>query len=175
MATQTDVVVAASAPTTSPVSWAAIFAGGVVAAAATLVLMLLGSGLGLTMVSPWASQSASGTTVVVSAALWLVVVQWISSCMGGYIAGRLRKRRLSTATKSSFVIARAWLLGLGRRHACCCHYSRFDSLRSLHLRCTSRIERRQRRCQGRNGSGEHLHSKRLRCGLPLPLIGSCTH
>lgn len=92
MATQTDVVVAASAPTTSPVSWAAIFAGGVVAAAATLVLMLLGSGLGLTMVSPWASQSASATTVVVSAALWLVVVQWISSCMGGYIAGRLRKR-----------------------------------------------------------------------------------
>jgi hypothetical protein len=29
---------------------------------------------------------------VVSAAIWLVVVQWISSCVGGYIAGRLRKR-----------------------------------------------------------------------------------
>jgi len=92
MVTQTDIIVAADAPTTPPVSWAAIFAGGVVAAVATLVLMLLGSGLGLTMVSPWASQSASASTVVVSAAIWLVVVQWISSCTGGYIAGRLRKR-----------------------------------------------------------------------------------
>lgn len=92
MVTQTDIVVAAGTPATSPVSWASIIAGGIVAAVATLVLMLLGSGFGLTMISPWASQSASATTVVVSAAIWLVVVQWISSCMGGYIAGRLRKR-----------------------------------------------------------------------------------
>ena len=92
MVTQTDIVVAAGAPATPPVSWAAIFAGGVVAAVATLVLMLLGSGFGFTMVSPWASQSASAATVVVSAAIWLVVTQWISACMGGYIAGRLRKR-----------------------------------------------------------------------------------
>jgi hypothetical protein len=92
MVTQTDIVVAAGAPANPPVSWASIIAGGVVAAVATLVLMLLGSGLGLTMISPWASQSASATTVVVSAAIWLIVVQWISSCMGGYIAGRLRKR-----------------------------------------------------------------------------------
>jgi hypothetical protein len=60
--------------------------------------MLLGSGLGLTMISPWPSQSASATTVVVSAAIWLVVVQWISSCLGGYIAGRLRKRWSSLHT-----------------------------------------------------------------------------
>lgn len=92
MVTQTDIVLAAGAPATPPVSWATIFAGGVVAAVATLVLMLLGSGLGFTMVSPWASQSASAATIVVSAAIWLVVIQWISACMGGYIAGRLRKR-----------------------------------------------------------------------------------
>ncbi|MGX9392936.1 hypothetical protein ACWX0K_18455 [Nitrobacteraceae bacterium UC4446_H13] len=98
MVTQTDIVVAAGTPATSPVSWASIIAGGVVAAIATLVLMLLGSGFGLTMISPWASQSASATTVVVSAAIWLVVVQWISSCMGGYIAGRLRKRWSSLHT-----------------------------------------------------------------------------
>ena len=94
MVTQTDIVVAAGAPTPAApsVSWASVIAGGVVAAVATLVLMLLGSGLGLTMISPWVSQSASAATVVVSAAIWLVVVQWISSCLGGYIAGRLRKR-----------------------------------------------------------------------------------
>ncbi len=98
MVTQTDIIVAAGTPAAPPVSWASIIAGGVVAAVATLVLMLLGSGFGLTMISPWASQSASATTVVVSAAIWLVVVQWISSGMGGYIAGRLRKRWSSVHT-----------------------------------------------------------------------------
>lgn len=100
MVTQTDIIVAAGAPTPAapPVSWASIIAGGVVAAVATLVLMLLGSGFGLTMISPWASQRASAATVVVSAAIWLVVVQWISSCLGGYIAGRLRKRWSSVHT-----------------------------------------------------------------------------
>jgi hypothetical protein len=94
MVTQTDIIVTpgTAAPATPPVSWASIIAGGVVAAVVTLILMLLGSGLGLTMISPWSSQSASATTVVISAAIWLVVVQWVSSCMGGYIAGRLRKR-----------------------------------------------------------------------------------
>jgi len=92
MVTQTDIVVAAGTPAAPPVSWASIIAGGVIASVATLVLMLIGSGFGLTVISPWPSQSASATTVAVSAAIWLVVVQWISSCMGGYIAGRLRKR-----------------------------------------------------------------------------------
>jgi hypothetical protein len=92
MVTQTDVVIATGSQTPSPVNWGAIIAGGVVAAVASLVLMLLGSGLGLTMVSPWTSQSASATTLVASAAAWLIVVQWVSSCLGGYIVGRLRRR-----------------------------------------------------------------------------------
>ena len=94
MVTQTDIIVTpgTAAPATPPVSWASIIAGGVIAAVVTLILMLLGSGLGLTMISPWSSQSASAATVVISAAIWLVVAQWVSSCMGGYIAGRLRKR-----------------------------------------------------------------------------------
>jgi len=92
MVTQTDVVVATAAPAASPLNWGAIIAGGVVAAVASLVLILVGSGFGLTMVSPWTSQSASATAIIASAAVWLVVVQWISSCLGGYIAGRLRRR-----------------------------------------------------------------------------------
>ena len=92
MVSQTEIVVAGGAPAAPPVSWAAIFAGGVAAAAITLILMLLGSGFGLTMVSPWVSQSASATTVVVAAAIWLIVVQWIASFFGGYLAGRLRRR-----------------------------------------------------------------------------------
>jgi hypothetical protein len=44
------------------------------------------------MVSPWASQSASATTLGVSAAAWLVVVQWLSAGVGGYLTGRLRTK-----------------------------------------------------------------------------------
>lgn len=43
-------------PSLSAVSWSAVIAGAVSAAALTVVLMFLGSGLGLTMVSPWTNQ-----------------------------------------------------------------------------------------------------------------------
>jgi hypothetical protein len=93
MATQTDIVVAAGAPEpASPINWGAIIAGAIVAAVATLILTLVGSGLGLTMISPWSPQSASATTVLAWAAVWLVIVQWVSSCLGGYMAGRFRRR-----------------------------------------------------------------------------------
>jgi hypothetical protein len=92
MVTETDIIVSAPAPAVPSVSWGSIIAGGIVAAVLSLILVLIGSGLGLTMVSPWASQSASATTVAISAAIWLIVVQWISSAVGGYITGRLRRR-----------------------------------------------------------------------------------
>lgn len=101
--------VAVSAPTASSVSasssavnWGPIVAGALAAAALTFVLMLLGSGLGLTMVSPWANESASVTTFAVSTAIWLVVVQWLSSGVGGYLAGRLRSKWTGIATQESF-------------------------------------------------------------------------
>lgn len=92
MTYETDMRVAADVPTSSAVNWGAIIAGAVVATAATLILVLVGSGFGLTIISPWPSQSSSAATVVASTAIWLVVTQWISSCLGGYIAGRLRRR-----------------------------------------------------------------------------------
>lgn len=74
----------------SAVSWAAIIAGGFASLAATLILLVLGAGIGLSMVSPWYGAGASAATVGVSAVIWLVIVQWISSGVGGFIAGRLR-------------------------------------------------------------------------------------
>jgi hypothetical protein len=74
----------------SATSWGAVVAGGVAAAAATLVLMLVGAGLGLTMVSPFSNEGISLETATASTAVWLVVVQWLSALLGGYIAGRLR-------------------------------------------------------------------------------------
>lgn len=86
----------------SAVSWSAIIAGAVSAAALTVVLMFLGSGLGLTMVSPWTNQGAGITTFAVSAAIWMIVVQWLSSAMGGYMAGRLRARWVGLRTDETF-------------------------------------------------------------------------
>ncbi|WFP62188.1 hypothetical protein [Mesorhizobium sp. WSM4904] len=76
----------------SAVSWGPIVAGAFAASTLTVILMLIGSGLGLTMVSPWTGASASAATFAVSAAVWLVVVQWLSSGLGGYLAGRLRTK-----------------------------------------------------------------------------------
>ncbi|AZO19877.1 hypothetical protein EJ070_03880 [Mesorhizobium sp. M1E.F.Ca.ET.045.02.1.1] len=76
----------------SAVSWGPIIAGAFAASTLTVVLMLVGSGLGLTMVSPWTGASASAVTFAVSAAVWLVVVQWLSAGLSGYLTGRLRAK-----------------------------------------------------------------------------------
>ena len=86
----------------SAVAWSAVFAGAIVAAALSLVLLLMGSGLGLTMVSPWSSSGVSATTFAVSTAIWLIVVQWLSSALGGYLTGRLRTRWAGIRTDEAF-------------------------------------------------------------------------
>ena len=84
------------------IAWGPIFAGAFAAAATTAVLMLLGSGLGLTLISPWSGESASLTTVVASTAIWVVVVQWLSSAIGGYLSGRLRTKWVGVHTDEVF-------------------------------------------------------------------------
>jgi hypothetical protein len=79
-------------PPTSAVSWGAVLAGALVATAVTLALMVLGAGLGLTLVSPWWEGNADATTIAVSTIVWLVVMQWASAGIGGYLTGRLRTR-----------------------------------------------------------------------------------
>ncbi|WP_095082957.1 hypothetical protein [Mesorhizobium sophorae] len=91
--TLSAVDVSASTESSTPaVSWGPIIAGAFAASTLTLILMLLGSGLGLTIVSPWSGSGASVTTFAVSTAIWLIVVQWLSSGVGGYLAGRLRTK-----------------------------------------------------------------------------------
>jgi hypothetical protein len=77
---------------TSGVSWAAIAAGAVVAAALTLALVALGVGLGLSAVSPWSGSGAGATTFKLGTGVWLVAVAMIASSIGGYLAARLRTR-----------------------------------------------------------------------------------
>jgi len=86
----------------SAVSWGPIVAGAFAASTLTLILMLLGSGLGLTMVSPWSNEGASVTIFAVSTAIWLVVIQWLSSAAGGYLTGRLRTKWVGIHTDETF-------------------------------------------------------------------------
>jgi hypothetical protein len=76
----------------SGVSWAAVIGGGFVTAALSLILLALGTGLGLSSVSPWSNIGASTSTIGTAAILWLILMQIISSSMGGYLAGRLRTK-----------------------------------------------------------------------------------
>jgi len=76
----------------SAVSWSAIIAGALAAASLTLILSALGAGLGLISVSPWSNEGVGAGTLAVSAGVWLIVIQWLSTAFGGYLTGRLRTR-----------------------------------------------------------------------------------
>ena len=82
----------------SAVSWPAIFAGAAGAAALSLLLMILGSGLGFSAVSPWSLEGISITTLGFAAIAWLSFTQLAASGMGGYLAGRLRTKWLAVHT-----------------------------------------------------------------------------
>ena len=106
-----DTVPASSAPRTmalgseassSAVSWAAIVAGAFAALALTEVLTSLGAGLGLTAISAWPNSGASVTTFTISAGIGLIVVQWLSSAVGGFITGRLRTKWTGVHTHEVF-------------------------------------------------------------------------
>lgn len=73
----------------SGLSWAAVFGGAAVASAVTVMLLALGTGIGLGSVSPNGA-NPSAATFTALAAVWLIIVQWVSSFFGGYLAGRLR-------------------------------------------------------------------------------------
>ncbi len=74
------------------VSWGAIFAGAAGAAALSLILLILGVGLGLSSVSPWAQAGVTAATFGVSTIIWITFTQLAASGVGGYLAGRLRKK-----------------------------------------------------------------------------------
>jgi hypothetical protein len=86
----------------SAVSWPAIFAGAFVATASSLILLALGGGVEIASISPWPGHGVSATALTVNTAISLVVVQWVSAALGGYIAGRLRTKWVGTHTHEVF-------------------------------------------------------------------------
>jgi hypothetical protein len=72
------------------ISWSAAIAGAVAATAVTLILVALGSGIGLAIASPFSGPSAG--TMTAAGAIWLVLAQSAGFAAGGFVAGRLRTR-----------------------------------------------------------------------------------
>jgi hypothetical protein len=102
---------------TSGVSWPAVIAGAVVAAALSLALLSLGTGLGLAVVSPWSGNGASAASVGMGGIGWLLLMQVIAASMGGYLAGRLRTKWTGLHTDEVFFRDTAhgflvWAVGL---------------------------------------------------------------
>jgi len=82
----------------SAVSWGAIFGGAAAAAALSLILLLLGAALGLSSVSPWSTEGIDASSFGVASIIWITFMQLAASGMGGYLAGRLRTKWVSTHT-----------------------------------------------------------------------------
>ena len=86
----------------SAVSWRAILGGAVAAVSISIVLALLGLGLGFAAISPWPNVGATATTFSIVGGIWLIVVQWLSSGVGGFVTGRLRTKWVNVHTHEVF-------------------------------------------------------------------------
>jgi hypothetical protein len=86
----------------SGVEWAAITAGALAAVGVSIILFTLGSGLGLSGANPWLFVPQAVATFTIGAGIWLIVMQWLSSALGGYLAGRLRKKWVGVRTDEVF-------------------------------------------------------------------------
>src|SRR6202011_5419402 len=101
----------------SGVTWGAVIAGAFVAAALSLALLALGTGIGVSAVSPWATAGASASTIGWTAISWVVLMQLIASSVGGYLAGRLRTKWVNVHTHEVYFRDTAhgflvWAVGL---------------------------------------------------------------
>ena len=78
------------------VSWGAIVAGALSAAALSFVLLAMGAAFGLSVTSPWdftgRDAGATAAAVGIGTAIFLIVVHALASGIGGYLAGRLRSK-----------------------------------------------------------------------------------
>jgi len=76
----------------SAVSWAAVIAGAVIAAALSLALFAGGTGLGFLSISPWSGEGATAPAIGIGLIVWMLATQVVAYGIGGYVAGRLRTK-----------------------------------------------------------------------------------
>ncbi|HWK65018.1 MAG TPA: hypothetical protein VNS34_08765 [Rhizobiaceae bacterium] len=85
----------------SYVDWPAILAGTVLASAIAFVLLTFGSAVGLSLTSAHEESGMSLFWLAIVAALWLLWVQISAYLAGGYLTGRLRRRKLDATEHES--------------------------------------------------------------------------
>lgn len=99
------------------VSWAAVIGGAFVFASMSLVLLSLGTGLGLSMGSAWWNVGAGAERIGKAAIAWFIITEILASALGGYLAGRLRTKWVQVHTDEVYFRDTAhgllvWALGL---------------------------------------------------------------
>lgn len=97
----TPVATTVSADESSYVDWPAILAGTVLASAIAFVLLTFGSAVGLSLTSAREDAGMSLFWLSIVAALWLLWVQISAYLAGGYLTGRLRRRKLDATEHES--------------------------------------------------------------------------
>jgi hypothetical protein len=63
-----------------------------------LILFTLGSGIGLSSVSPWSFANPSPASFGIYAGLWVIITQWLATSVGSYLTGRLRTKWVGIRT-----------------------------------------------------------------------------
>ena len=103
---RTEQMTQASAPASdvnrSYIDWPAIFGGAVVATALGGLFAAFGAGLGLSTLSAEPSEGSVYLSIVLTA-IWMVVTVVATYALGGYIAGRMR-RRVDEATADEVTV-----------------------------------------------------------------------
>jgi hypothetical protein len=74
------------------VDWAAILAGAILASAISFVLFTFGTGIGLSLTSPYPGESVRPVIFALALGLWVLWVSVSSFIAGAYFTGRLRRR-----------------------------------------------------------------------------------
>jgi hypothetical protein len=87
--TETDFVITTPVTAIKRVSWAAVFAGVILALGLQLLLSLLGAGIGMSTVDPIQRETPSATTFGLSAGIWWAISSLVALYIGGWVAGHL--------------------------------------------------------------------------------------
>ena len=107
--TVTKTIVPGSAQTAPYVDWAAILAGAVIATALASLAVPFGAALGLSAISAERGEGSFDVGVILTG-LWLVISTMASYLVGGYVAGRMRRRGDTASTDE--IMARDGVNGL---------------------------------------------------------------
>ncbi|HEX3710136.1 MAG TPA: hypothetical protein VHV56_09635, partial [Pseudolabrys sp.] len=99
----------------SAFTWSVVIAGALAAWAVSFIFVSLGTGIGLTVSSPYSSTGSAAFTI--GGAIWLIFAETVAFTAGGYLAGRLRIRDHIPGPETVFRDAAhgfmVWVVGVG--------------------------------------------------------------